>query len=230
MPAWLRLGCVTALATQAPDARSWMSEGEHARLAAMQATRRRAQFVAGRWLARTLLAQAFGGGWQDWSLTDGEDSSPEARGPVAARLSISHSGDLIACAVGSDALGLDLEPVRHRKGLDALYGAITTEAERATLACHVTPADTVHRFAHAWTLKEAGLKRHGGGLFATMLGHALTFEGACARGANACTWTHDGHVLALCTTDVHTLTTPEMPTAPRYWRLVPSGSAAINHA
>ncbi|MGY2488778.1 4'-phosphopantetheinyl transferase family protein [Cupriavidus sp. CP313] len=230
MATWLRLGCVTALATQAPDAQSWMSEGEHARLAAMQATRRRTQFVAGRWLARTLLAEAFGGTWQDWTLTDGADAPPEVCGPVPARLSISHSGDRIACAVGSNALGLDLEPVRPRKGLDALYGAITTEAERATLASHVTPADTMHQFAHAWTLKEAGLKLYGGGLFATLLGHALTLDGSCAQRANACTWLHDGHVLALCATDFRTLTTPEMPTAPRYWRLVPSGSAAINHA
>ncbi|WP_432261421.1 4'-phosphopantetheinyl transferase family protein [Cupriavidus sp. TMH.W2] len=230
MPAWLRLGCVTALAAQAPEAQSWMSAGERARLAAMPATRRRGQFVAGRWLARTLLAQAFGGSWQDWSLTDGEDAPPQARGPAPASLSISHSGDRIACAVGTNALGLDLEFVRPRKGLDALYGAVTTEAERATLASHVAPGDIAHRFAHAWTLKEAGLKLHGGGLFATMLGHALTLEASCAQGANACTWLHDGHVLALCAPDIGTLTTLVMPAAPRYWRLVPTGSTAINHA
>ncbi|WP_454740507.1 hypothetical protein [Cupriavidus necator] len=69
MTTWLRLGSVTELAAQAPEAQSWMTEGELARLAAMQSARRRGQFVAGRWLARTLLAEAFGGVWQAWTLT-----------------------------------------------------------------------------------------------------------------------------------------------------------------
>ncbi|MDQ0143102.1 4'-phosphopantetheinyl transferase family protein [Cupriavidus necator] len=226
MAAWLRLGSVSALAAQAPDAQSWMSAGERARLAGMPATRRRAQFIAGRWLARMLLARAFGGSWQDWSLSDGEETPPRACGPVPASLSISHSNELVACGVGRDVLGLDLEPVRPRKGLDALYDAITTAAERAALAAHVAPADAVHRFAHAWTLKEAGIKRHGGALFATMLGHALTIAPSCAQHADACTWLHDGHVLALCAADVASLDLPDMAAAPRYWRLLPAGACA----
>lgn len=226
MTTWLRLGCVTELAAQAPEAQSWMTEGELARLAAMQSARRRGQFVAGRWLARTLLAEAFGGVWQAWTLTGGANAPPAASGPVPASLSISHSGDLVACAVSAATLGLDLEPCRARKELDSLYGAITTDVERATLASHTAaPADTVHSFAHAWTLKEAALKRHGGGLFATMLGQALGIEAASgAQDANACTWLHDGHVLALCADDLRAVTAPGMP-LPRYWRLVPSGTA-----
>ncbi|WP_454753508.1 4'-phosphopantetheinyl transferase family protein [Cupriavidus necator] len=228
MTTWLRLGGVTELAAQAPDAQSWMSEGELARLAAMQAARRRGQFVAGRWLARALLAEAFGGAWRDWMLTGGADAAPVVSGGVPAKLSISHSGDLVACAVSVAALGLDLEPCRSRKGLDALYDAITMDVERAALADHTAaPADTVHRFAHAWTLKEAGLKRHGGGLFATMLGHGLGIEAASgAQDANACTWLHDNHVLALCSDDLRAMTAPGMP-VPRYWRLVPSGTAPL---
>lgn len=225
MTAWLRLGNVSALAAQAPDAQSWMSAGERARLAALPATRRRAQFVAGRWLARMLLARAFGGNWQDWSLSDGEDTPPRACGPVPASLSISHSKELVACAVGRGVLGLDLEPVRPRRGLDALYAAITTEAERAALAAHVAPADTMHRFAHAWALKEAGIKRHGGGLFATMLGHALTLAPSCAQHADARTWMHGGHVLALCAADVANLDLPGIAATPQYWRVLPAGAS-----
>ncbi|SPS01228.1 4'-phosphopantetheinyl transferase family protein [Cupriavidus taiwanensis] len=225
MAAWLRLGNVSALAAQAPDAQSWMSAGERARLAAMPATQRRAQFVAGRWLARMLLAHAFGGSWRDWSLSDGADAPPQARGPVPASLSISHSKALVACAVGHGMLGLDLEPVRARRGLDELYTAITTEAERAALAAHVAPADAVHRFAHAWTLKEAGIKRHGGGLFATMLGHALTIAPSCAPHADACTWLHGGQVLALCAADVANLDLPGIAATPQYWRLLRDGAS-----
>lgn len=223
MAAWLRLGNVSALAAQAPDAQSWMSESEQARLVEMQSARRRGQFVAGRWLARALLAEAFGGAWQDWTLTGGNESPPKVTSGVPAKLSISHCGNLVACAVGDTALGLDLEPCRSRKELEALYGAITTDVERATLAHHSATSDTEHRFAYAWTLKEAGLKRHGGDLFATMLGHGFTIEAASGmQDANACTWLHDNHVLALCSDDLSAMTASGMP-VPRYWRLVPSG-------
>lgn len=227
MTVWLRLGRVSALAAQAPGALSWMSDSERARLAGMPATHRRAQFVAGRWLARKVLAQAFGGNWDDWMLTDSEDGPPQACGPVPASLSISHSAELVGCAVGLGALGLDLEPVRPRKGLDELYGAITTPAERAALTSHVEPADTMQRFAHAWTLKEAGIKRNGGGLFDTMLGHALWLEPSCARDANACTWLHDGHVVALCAADITTLNMTAISAAPHYWRLVTGGASRL---
>ncbi|WP_029049617.1 4'-phosphopantetheinyl transferase superfamily protein [Cupriavidus sp. amp6] len=228
MTTWLRLGSVTELAAQAPDAQSWMSEGELARLAAKQSARRRDQFVAGRWLARGLLAEAFGGARRDWILTGGAESPPVVSGGgVPAKLSISHSGDLVACAVGGAALGLDLEPCRSRKGLEALYGAITTDLERATLADHSATPDPVQQFAHAWTLKEAGLKCHGGGLFATMLGHGLTIEAASgAQDANACTWLHDNHVIALCSDELRAMIASGMP-VPRFWRLVPSGTATL---
>ncbi|WP_373375799.1 4'-phosphopantetheinyl transferase superfamily protein [Cupriavidus nantongensis] len=230
MTVWLHLGSVSALAAQAPGGQSWMSASERARLAGMPATRRRAQFVAGRWLARNVLAQAFGGNWNDWLLTDSEDAPPQACGPVPASLSISHSAELVGCAVGLGALGLDIEPMRPRKGLDDLYAAITTCAERAALISHVAPADTMHRFAHAWTLKEACIKRNGGGLFATMLGHALLLEPSCAQEANACTWLHDGHVVALCAADITTLNISEISAARRYWRVVPAGTSHLADA
>ncbi|NUT15324.1 MAG: 4'-phosphopantetheinyl transferase superfamily protein [Cupriavidus sp.] len=230
MTAWLHLSRVSALAAQAPAAQSWMSASERARLAGMPATRRRAQFIAGRWLARKVLAQAFGGNWNDWSLTDSEGAPPQACGPVPASLSISHSAEWVGCAVGLGALGLDLEPVRPRKGLDDLYAAITTGAERTALTTHVAAADTMHRFAHAWTLKEAGIKRDGSGLFATMLGHTLLIEPSCAQDANACTWLHDGHVVALCAADITTLNMTEISAAPRYWRLVPAGTSRLADA
>ncbi|QRQ84584.1 4'-phosphopantetheinyl transferase family protein [Cupriavidus oxalaticus] len=221
MATWLRIGCVTELAVPAPGVQSWLSGGELARLASMPSARRSAQFVAGRRLARSLLADAFGGRWQDWTLSAGADEAPAVSGPTPASVSISHSGDHVACAVGTAPLGLDLEACRARKGLDALHEAITTAAERSAIASHLpASADAVQRFTHAWTLKEAGIKYHGGGLFASMLGHGLSLEAAAdANSANACTWLLNGQVLALCGADMHALAAPALP-APRYWRLV----------
>lgn len=220
----IRHGSVAALAEQAPSPSTWMSESECARVRSTHAATRRAQFIAGRWLARVLLSEAMGGSWHDWTLTAEDDAPPRVSGPAtapafpSATLSLSHSGDLVACALGMAPLGIDVEACTPRKGLDALYDAVTTADERRALAAHLG-TDTLQCFLHAWTLKEAGLKREGDGLFATMLGHALQLEAATdpAR-ANACTWQLDGHVLALSAEALGTCTLPGFP-PPRYWKL-----------
>ncbi|KWR74665.1 hypothetical protein RM96_35730 [Cupriavidus sp. IDO] len=223
MNACLRVGSVTELSGQALPVRTWMSEAELARLAAMQSAQRAAQFVAGRWLARVLLADAFGGARQDWTLSDGADAPPEVCGPAPAFLSLSHTGDRIACAVSDQPIGIDLERCRPRKGLDDLMRAITTEAERARLAT----ANPLQAFAEVWTLKEAWLKRRGGGLFATMLGHAVAVHPAARPDeADACTWSTDDLVLALCADELAAVTARGMQ-APCYWRMVPAGTAPL---
>lgn len=228
----VRHGSVTALVEQAPPPSTWMSDSEYARVRSMRAAPRRAQFIAGRWLARALLSEAMGGPWHDWTLTAEDDAPPRvlgptlgpALGPAAATLSLSHSGDLVACAVGTAPLGIDVEACTARKGLDALYDAVTTVGEREVLAAQLG-TDTLQCFTHAWTLKEAGLKRAGDGLFATMLGHTVQVEAATdpAR-ANACTWQLDGYVLALSAEAPSPLTFPGFP-MPRYWMLTRHASS-----
>lgn len=219
--AWIRHGWVTEVAALAAPCATWMSDSERARLDALPLPARRAQFVAGRWLARALLAEAMGGQWHDWSLSAEADAPPVVSGPVPAALSISHSTDRVACAVGTVALGLDIEACRPRKGLDALIAAVTTDDERRTLASHLD-TDALTCFTHAWTLKEASIKRDGGGLFQTMLGGSVRIEAATSmHDANACTWQLDDHVLALCIDAPEALSLNGLP-LPRYWKLVPA--------
>lgn len=139
---------------------------EEARLASISAMPRRKQFLAGRWLARKLLCIWVGGGMPtDWSIESAKDGRPwaVARGAAAARLflSISHSGDRIACAVSDGPVGIDVEawPPRHRRDIAALFEAAMSDRELAYwIDGAADPALTFHR---AWVQKEAWLKSRG---------------------------------------------------------------------
>lgn len=232
MPVQIRHGSVTALAAQAPSPSMWMSGSECARASAIRAEPRRAQFIAGRWLARRLLAETLGGSWRDWTLTAEDDAPPRVSGPAPAALSISHSGDVVACAAGTVPVGIDVEARAPRRDLGALYDAITTDEERRVVAAHLDagadsmlPNAMLQYFTHAWALKEACIKREGGGLFHTMLGHAVRIDAAAdAARANACTWQWEGHVLALSAETASIAALTHSPTlsafaGPRYWKL-----------
>ncbi|MGO4581945.1 4'-phosphopantetheinyl transferase superfamily protein, partial [Cupriavidus sp. 2TAF22] len=159
------------------------------------------------------------------------DGPPQASGPAAAFLSISHAGGLVACAVGDAPLGLDLERVQPRKGLDALIAAVSSEAERAAMPALLAASDEPARldaFFRLWTLKEAWLKRTGGALFQTMLGQSVAVSpaaGASAHAANACTWRHGDAMLALSAGPPATLA-GALPDGIRYWHLAAVGQAA----
>lgn len=197
-------GSVAEIAEQAPPARSWMSAAEMERLDRLTSTSRTAQFIAGRWMARRLLNEAFGGGQEAWALSAGEDGPPIVSGPQGVFVSISHSGDRVACAVADQLVGIDVELCRPRKGLDGLIAAVTTDAERAALPALQSSAgerDEAARllaFFQVWALKEAWLKCQGGGLFATMLGSGVQSQPADIREANALVWAENGAVVAVC--------------------------------
>ncbi|WP_454726434.1 MULTISPECIES: 4'-phosphopantetheinyl transferase family protein [Cupriavidus] len=228
-PVHVRVADVDATVALAPPPAAWMSAAELHRLDALRAGRRAAQFVAGRWLARALLAQACGGGWQDWSLDAAPDAPPQASGPLPAHVSISHSGGLVACAAGHAALGLDLECVRPRRGLGALIDAVSSAAERAAMPALLAGDDAARlaAFFELWTLKEAWLKRAGGALFPTMLGHAVAVSpvaGGAGAAANACTWRHGGAMLALSAGPPVALA-GALPAGLRYWCLAAAQAA-----
>ncbi|WP_458766130.1 4'-phosphopantetheinyl transferase family protein [Cupriavidus basilensis] len=228
-PIHVRVASVAGLAGQVPPARQWLGADEARRLDALRAGQRAAQFVAGRWIARQLLAQAYGGGWQDWTLSAAPDGPPLAIGPASAFLSLSHSGDHVACAVGLEPLGLDIERVLPRKGLDALVLAVSNDAERAALPAlrpGGDPAAQREAFFQLWTLKEAWLKRGGGGLFQTMLGQAVAVSPAATpASANACTWHHGDAILAIHATPPLSLS-DTAPANLRYWCLTPAADAS----
>lgn len=96
-------------------------------------------------------------------ITD-EKGKPHISG-CSLFISISHSGDFVACAVDKSPIGIDLEC--PRKVTENLISYISTEEEK----CYILGADkdtideeTTFRFLEVWTAKEAYLKYTGEGL------------------------------------------------------------------
>ena len=165
----------------------------------INAPRRRAQFLAGRWLVRRALVVRHGGVPCDWKLSANRNAAPTIlRGPVGCtdKIGLTHSGDTVACVVSTCGLGIDLEGHDRRVlSVAELSDVVLTDAERK---CWLESPSSWRQveFLSQWTLKEAWFKlcRHG-------LGPA-GFRGieaslAVKNTANARQWREPGFTLSL---------------------------------
>lgn len=85
----------------------------------------------------------------------GEFGKPFAAG-LDVHFSVSHSGDLVICAVSETEIGIDVEKIRNIRLDAAKRFACESELEYI--------ADNTQRFFEIWTLKEAYFKCIGTGL------------------------------------------------------------------
>lgn len=186
----LRLARVAGMAMLAEAAgRGWLSDAERARLDAISAPGRRAQFLAGRWTLRHLLAGELGGeALRDWPLSAGADGPPRllVQQHDDLQLAISHSGGWVACAAATVPVGLDIETPRPRRNVDGLVRAVFTEGEQAVMAA-AEPSRRTELFYSIWTLKEAWLKRHSEGVSPGRLAQVQAVQ-ASPTEANARVW------------------------------------------
>lgn len=175
----------------------WMSAEEQARLARITAGSRRASFLAGRWFARHVAAAVYGGGPMAWALSAPERGPPRLSGPApAARLSLSHSGDFVACAVADAAVGVDIELPRRTRDVLSIARVICSPAELARLlAAEGAERDAI--FYECWTLKEAWLKSRGEDISPGRLAQVQTLPAASAADAAGRSWAGAGIALAL---------------------------------
>ena len=128
------------------------------RVTEIGAQRRRQEYLCGRALLRNTLERWTGEPAISHRLTTTERGKPVCiDGPA---LSVTHSGNLVACAVTDCGdIGIDLEvPKRRRRTTDIARSYFSSE-EASWLATQ--PAD---RFHMLWVLKEACLKSIGLGL------------------------------------------------------------------
>ena len=193
----LSVGCVSQLAQESRErGLGWLATEEHGRLARLSASSRRDQFIAGRWLARRVLAAVHGGEPSAWVLSAPDTGPPTVRGPAPGPvyLSISHSGDKVACAVGASPVGVDLEVPRRTRDFLALANAMCSPEERERLHA-AEPARREAMFHECWTLKEAWLKSRGEDMSPSRLAQIDTVP--ASAGAQARLWQGDGTTLAL---------------------------------
>lgn len=136
-----------------------LSQDESLRAQAIASTPRRDQFLAGRWLARTMLCDVLGGTPSDWRISaDGLTKPQVIDHPV--QISIAHSAEFVACAIGQEAVGIDVERINHRRSVAGIAQLVCSDAEQWALSA--LPSDAAAcEFHRIWTRKEARLKQLG---------------------------------------------------------------------
>lgn len=154
--AWIEIARIPQVLAGVPEDRaSWMSDCEQARLAQIRVDARRAQYLAGHWLARVLLARAFGGTAAPWQLLERKSQPPQVRGHGdALRVSISHTADWIAAAVANVPIGIDLE--QRPRILDPSIEPLLRNADE------IPGSVDADALLQRWVAKEAWIKRDAG--------------------------------------------------------------------
>ena len=126
----------------------------------------RTQYAAAHWLVRVALADAGPLPPTGWVLRQTDTGRPLVETPLGMpprHLSLSHTRGLVACAISSVEVGIDVEYLDPRLDVASLLTRVLSPAELARwpagLAEHRGPL-----FFQYWTLKEAVLKGLGIGL------------------------------------------------------------------
>lgn len=182
------------------DREQWLSDSELARLAMIHNAARHAQYLAGHWLTRVLLARAFGGPAPQWRLLERKSQAPQVQGHFdALKVSISHSGDWVSAAVATIPIGVDLE--QRPRTLDATLEPMLRNADEAPGS--LSPDQLLQR----WVAKEAWLKRNGESALPERLKH-LQLRAATGADAQVHVASHDAFHFGLalaagCTVNRH---------------------------
>lgn len=162
-------------ASQAPQ--TWLSPSETFRLNRIRDPGRYREFVASRYLLRSLLSAHTGWdqGWRSWVLEAPENASPLVHACCidgeGLHLNLSHSQGLLACVVFRHPVGVDLEVQRteHRRSVDGLIEMVCSPQEQSHLARLVEEEERRIAFTQLWTLKESHFKWLGTGLDLSLL-------------------------------------------------------------
>ncbi|MFI5177370.1 MAG: 4'-phosphopantetheinyl transferase family protein [Vicinamibacterales bacterium] len=142
----------------------------------------RAMFLAGRLMARTLVARALGTGPRDWRWRDGPRGRPEIAAPdTPLTFNLAHSAGLVACALAlGRQVGVDVED-RERRPVDRqVVPRYCAPDERRDIEAQ-GPGSWHDRFLLYWTLKEAYLKARGLGIALQLAEISFTLEAGAPR-------------------------------------------------
>ena len=112
---------------------------------------------------------------------------------------ISHSGDMVVCAVDDKPIGIDVEQIRpidfdviKRICTEDEIAYILEDSLRNDIFCKITDNLVLTRFFEVWTLKEAYGKVMGTGIVKECVGDASTL-------CNVTKYIFDGYIVTICT-------------------------------
>lgn len=143
------------------QAEAWLGEEERTRLSSISRPRRRAQFLAARWLARNHLSMLLNENPGTITIRC-QPGSPPSLANDHLLLSLSHSPDWVACAIATHPVGIDIEQHAHGRAIRDMALWVCSESQQALL--DVLDDEASERcFRTWWTIKESWLKLHAAG-------------------------------------------------------------------
>lgn len=153
-----------------PDrAMAWLDAAEQARLAAMVDAMGRHRLLATRAGLRQVLAGYLGCTPAEVPLTVAEGGKPRIAG--GPQFNLSHGGDLALLAVASQAVGIDVEPLRTvPRALAIARRSLGSDISESLAKLPAGERDQA--FLSAWTAMEARQKCRGQGVF----GHRVDLD------------------------------------------------------
>ena len=137
---------------------------------------------------------------QDSKVFVDEHGKPKVEG---LEFSLSHSGNLVLCAVSEEPVGCDIERLREApKGVAERY---FSDAEQAYLS-HFSADEHDREFFRIWTMKESYVKMTGEGLRVSFEAYEIAMEDTGARvirhgEMQSCylsTMELEGHIMSIC--------------------------------
>lgn len=130
-------------------------------------------------LRRSLSAYSSSHAPENWTFAKSSHGKPYIANETMSKIefSITHTAGLVACAVSSLPVGIDVERVKPHVEFQEIAQRYFTVEEVASLA-RLSPALAALRFLELWTLKEAFLKAVGCGLSGALDTAAFHVSGA----------------------------------------------------
>lgn len=133
-------------------------------------------FVVTRALTRLTLSRYADVAPQDWRFAANVHGKPFVEGPVfPLEFNLSHTKGLVACAVASQPVGIDVEPLdRPRVNLELARRFFS--AREADALEQLPEAERRTGFLRYWTLKESYIKARGKGMAIPLGDFAFTWS------------------------------------------------------
>lgn len=140
---------------------NFLDKNEFNRYVKTKAVNIKRRFLLSRVLLRCLLSEALNCQPQEVSLSEGKNGRPELIGHGKnLSFNISHSGDMIVCAVAPKTIGVDIENADKKRNFDNITGHYFHDDEKKYLSLF-SGREMSRKFFTYWTLKEAYLKSKG---------------------------------------------------------------------
>ena len=145
-----------------------LSAEEIGRARAIRFPAARRRFIAGRWLARTMLSRIMDLPAASIAISLASSGRPSLAAGASWDFNISHSGDIAVCAVADVPIGVDVERITEKRSMLSVARQCFRSEEVQDVSDRLAadgPTGAAERFTAYWALKEAHMKRLGQGVW-----------------------------------------------------------------